>query len=227
MKLDEFLNNIQAMLDASTCYLQGGFGQRLKNPGGDWYDKNYVWNKAHKAIIDAHTNLDPVCYGFDCVCMIKSGLWNFRADQSKPYGAAKYESNNVPDCSIESLYKKYCYGYSEDFGTDPEPGEILFYDSTFGHVGVSLGGGYVAEATPAWKCGVQKTLIANRLNPEAVPVRKWWQHAKCTFIDYAPPAVTDWQAVYKMLSDKYGKLEAENTALKIKIEQIKEIINNG
>ena len=84
----------------------------------------------------------------------------------------------------------------------------------------------MAEATPAWKCGVQKTLIANRLNPEAVPVRKWWQHAKCTFIDYAP-AVTDWQAVYKMLSDKYGKLEAENTALKIKIEQIKEIINNG
>ena len=91
------------------------------------------------------------------------------------------------------------------------------------------GGGYVIEATPAWKCGVQRTLIANRLNPDAVPVRKWWAHGKTSFIDYEieQPPVTDWQAVYKMLSEKYGKLEAENTALKVKMEQIKEIVNNG
>lgn len=229
MKLQVFLEKLNKALDNPSCYLQGGFGQRLLNPGGDWYDKNYSWNKTNAAVIAAHTNTKPVSFGFDCVCLIKGCLWGFSAAPAKAYGGAKYESNKVPDFTIRKLYEAYCYDISEDFSTDPEPGEILFYDKEFSHVGVSIGGGYVIEATPAWKCGVQRTLIANRLNPDAVPVRKWWAHGKTSFIDYESeqPPVTDWQAVYKMLSEKYGKLEAENTQLRVKLEQIKEIVENG
>ena len=165
MKLQVFLEKLYKALDNPSCYLQGGFGQRLLNPGGDWYDKNYSWNKTNAAVIAAHTNTNPVSFGFDCVCLIKGCLWGFNAAPAKAYGGAKYESNKVPDFTIRKLYEAYCYDISEDFSPDPEPGEILFYDREFSHVGVSIGGGYVIEATPAWKCGVQRTLIANRLNP--------------------------------------------------------------
>lgn len=228
MKIQLFLERLNKALDNPSCYLQGGFGQRLMNPGGDWYSTSYSWNKKNKAVIQAHTNTDPISFGFDCICLIKAvAFWGWTGDLSLPYGGSKYDS--ATDITIRKLYEAYSYDISEDFTADPEPGEILFYDQEFSHVGVSIGGGYVIEATPAWKCGVQRTLIANRLNPDAVPVRKWWAHGKTSFIEYenAQPPVTDWQAVYKMLSEKYGKLEAENTQLRVKLEQIKEIVNNG
>lgn len=241
VELSNFLKSLTAALTAETCYLAGGFGQRLTNPMTDWYNVNYSWNKTNKIIIDAHSNTDPITYGFDCICLIKAALWNFSANPKKTYGGTKYESNSVPDCSIETFYKN-CYDLSEDFSVDPEPGEILFYDSSFSHVGVSIGNGYVVESTPAWKCGVQKTLLPNRLNPEAVPVRKWWKHGKSNYINYKvqkpePEPVKDWKSLYNLLIKEYttlqntnkqltsqnGNLLIENTLLKERLKKIKEV----
>lgn len=241
VELSVFLKSLNAALTAETCYLAGGFGQRLTNPMTDWYNVNYAWNKANKIIIDVHSNTNPITYGFDCICLVKACLWSYAANPKKPYGATKYESNGVPDCSIETFYKN-CYDLSDDFSVDPEPGEILFYDSSFSHVGVSIGGGYVVEATPAWKCGVQKTLLPNRLNPEAVPVRKWWKHGKSKYINYNiskpdPEPVQDWEALYKKIQTEYtalqnqiktlqannGNLTVENALLKERLNKIKEV----
>lgn len=219
MKVKEFLERLNLAADVNTCYVQGGFGCRLKDPGGDWYSKTYSWNKKNAAVIQAHTNTNPVSYGFDCVCLIKGILWGFIANPDLVYGGAVYESNDVPDMTIKKLAKS-CKDFSTDWTLDPDPGEIVFYDKEFTHVGVYVGEGKVIESTPAWACGVQRTLLPDRLNPDAIPVRSWYAHGHTSYIDYT---VNTWEEAYKMLSEKFGKLELENELLRNKIAKIREV----
>ena len=89
----------------------GGFGCRL---GKDWYDKTYAWNKDNAELIESRSNTDPITFGFDCICMLKSLWWGFDGDTSKPYGSAVYASNGVADMSIASL-KKSCSKIMQSF----------------------------------------------------------------------------------------------------------------
>lgn len=228
MKLDEFLSNIYKALDNPSCYLQGGFGQRLWVP--DWYNKNYPWNKTNAKIIKDHSTTDPKTYGFDCVCLIKAGLWGFSADPGKEYGGAKYESNGVPDITV-SAFASSCADYSTDFNKDLDRGELVFYDLSGSHIGVYIGDGRVIESTPAWKCGVQITMLPGRPNPDKLPVRTWYGHGHTKYIDYSQPEpVNTWEAAYKLLSDRFAALENENlkltnevNSLQAKIERIREV----
>lgn len=211
MKAKEFVERlIKTAKEVSTCYLQGGFGQRLKTSGGDWYNPNYSWNKDHVAEINAHKDTDPLTFGFDCVCMVKGILWGFEADPAKEYGGAVYGSNGVSDSSISKIASQ-CAGLTTDF-SGIVPGELVFLEG-YGHVGVYVGDGLVVEATPAWKNGVQLTACANLGSVKGFPSRRWNEHGKCAWIDYETPAPgINWEQAYKDLSEAYGKLEQEATA---------------
>lgn len=214
VKLDLFLQNLKKALDVNTCYLQGGFGQRLWVP--DWYNKDYSWNKKNKAIIEAHSGKDEQYYGFDCVCLIKAACWNFQGNPSLEFGGSKYQSNAVPDMTTQSLAAS-CPDLSTDWSKDPEIGEMVFYDKSASHVGVYIGDGCVIEATPAWACGVQKTLLPNRLNPDKLPVRKWYSHGHTNYIDYSKPQDT-WQNAYNLLSQKMAEIIQQRESLTLQLD---------
>ena len=248
VKLKDFLNNLYKALNANTCYLQGGFGCRLWVP--DYYNPGYSWNKANAGIIKDHSSPALQAYGFDCVCLIKGALWGFAADPKKEYGGSVYKSNGVPDCTTKAL-SQTCRDLSTDWTKPLDVGELVFYDEGCSHVGVYIGNGCVIESTPAWACGVQKTLLPNITNPEKLPVRKWYSHGHTSYIDYTveneTPAET-WEDAYKWLKERFDqvskdldnitqnaiKLLGDNNALKFKCEQyekeiasLKEKISNA
>lgn len=221
MKVKEFLDKLNLAADVNTCYVQGGFGCRLKSPNGDWYSTSYSWNKKNKAVIQAHTNTDPTSMGFDCVCLIKAvAFWGWTGDLSKPFGGSVYDSKN--DIPI-SKFAKSCADLSTDWTVDPEEGELVFYDKGMTHIGVYVGDGIVVEATPAWACGVQRTLLPNRLNPNAIPVREWYAHGHSSYIEYEGDK---WKKAYEKLSAAYGELEAENRRIRATIDTIKGLVND-
>lgn len=185
MKVKEFIKGLELALAQNTCYLQGGFGQRLWVP--DWYNANYSWNKSNAYIINLHSGPQEKCYGFDCVCLIKGVIWGYAADPSKEYGGTVYKSNGLGDITTQAMAAS-CADLSTNWDKDPEPGELVFYDAKCSHVGVYVGNGEVIESTPAWDCGVQRTLLPNRLNPNKLPVRAWYSHGHTSYIDYSSEA---------------------------------------
>lgn len=217
MKASEFVEKAKGLLKLNTSYLMGGFGCRL---GKDWYDKTYAWNKDNAELIESRTDTDPITFGFDCVCMLKSLWWGFDGNTSKPYGSAVYASNGVADMSIASL-KKTCPELLNDFN-NIEEGEIVFLGNN--HCGVYIGNGEVIESTPAWKCCVQKTLLPwrNSTNYDKLPVRAWDFHGKTNLLEY--PAANSWRDMYAKLSAKYTELDEENRNLKESLKKVKQIV---
>ncbi|MBO7735562.1 MAG: C40 family peptidase [Methanobrevibacter sp.] len=197
MKSQELIERLIKVLDLSTYYVMGGFGARL---GKDYVNYSYSYNKNHKSNIEKQYNTSPITFGFDCVCLIKAVLfWGFVGDANKEYGGAKYDGSN--DITIAS-FKKTCAELSTDFSEGAlVPGELVFIGNS--HIGLYIGNGEVIESTPAWKCGVQRTLLPwrNTTNYEKLPVRAWDCHGKTSYIDYTPVSnATDWEAAYKKLS---------------------------
>ena len=229
MKVDDFIKMLKVAEASNTCYLMGGFGCRLSTKNGDWYNKDYGWNQQHADIIQAHMDTTPVTFGFDCVCLIKGVLWGFSGAPKQSYGGAKYESNGVPDMTIQKLAQS-CADFSTDWSKDPEVGEIVFYDAKFSHVGVYIGNGEVIESTPAWECGVQRTLLPNRLNPNKLPVRTWYAHGHTSYVDYkkdsgvVTPTIPSNPSTDPMLDAKYvsalSKIQVLETQIKTLNSQI-------
>ena len=210
MTNNEFVAKLKKTLTIPTYYVMGGFGARL---GLDYINYNYQYNKDHRADIEKHYNTNPLTFGFDCVCLVKSVMfWNFRGDPAAEYGGAKYDKSN--DITV-SAFKKSCKTISTDFN-NIEIGELLFIGSS--HVGVYIGNGEVIESTPAWKSGVQRTLLPwrNSTNYEKLPVRAWDTHGKTSYLEYTSPAAVD-TAELDTLRQRNRELTAENTKLKEKI----------
>lgn len=230
----QLANMALKIVEMPTYYVMGGFGQRLITKNGepvDWYNRDYEYNKKHKNEIEAHTNQNPVVFAFDCICLIKSIAWSFQGSPALPFGGAKYESNGIPDMSISKLAAS-CPKRSTDF-TNIDIGEIVFLGTS--HVGIYVGDGHVVESTPAWKNGVQLTLLPDLLNPDKLPVRKWDWHGKPSYFTYTnyQPIVDTWESAYKILSDKFDALNRECNTLKdectrltVAINKIREVIKN-
>jgi len=210
VKVETFLNNLNKALTANTFYLQGGFGQRLWVP--DWYNKEYDWNTRNAYLINLHSAKKEHCFGFDCVCLIKSALWGFDADINKEYGGAVYKSNDVPDCTTKAMAES-CSDLTTRWDIELDPGEIVVYDAKASHVGVYIGNGAVIESTTAWDCKVQKTLLPGIANPNKLPVRQWYSHGHTTFVDYKDT----FENAFNKLSEKYGELEASLEEMKMKL----------
>lgn len=128
-------------------------------------------------------------YLFDCVGLIKGVLWGWNGDMTRTYGGAGYACNGVPDCDAKKMIH-LCREVSTDF-SKIVPGEAVWLD---GHIGVYMGDGRVAEATPKWKGGVQWSTCANvsaKLIPGTAGSRRWTKHGKLPWVDYSAMEAVD------------------------------------
>ena len=165
-----------------TLYVLGCFGAPLTEANKIRWKQAQAYNreKSRAARIDG-ASADT--FGFDCVCFIKALLWGWSGNADHVYGGAAYASGGVPDIGEEEMIGS-CAMVSTDF-SNIEPGEAVWLP---GHIGIYVGDGLVAEATPAWEDGVQITACN-----QAIPGynrRDWVKHGKLPWITYEEkPAV--------------------------------------
>ena len=155
----EFINILRHIATLPTVYYSGGNG---------WS----TWNGSR--------------WQFDCVCSVKSVLWNWKEDKNAPHGGANYKSNGVPDFTCNGGLD-YCTDVSKDFH-NITPGEYLcMKDTQYNHVGIYLGNGEVFEVTTAW--GVDGATISG-IDGQGYRYRgsegslRWTYHGKLQWIDY-------------------------------------------
>lgn len=184
MKAEEFANKFAEIATKhKTLYVMGCFGAPITQSIAKRYIDGHAYNRKEerqKMIIDV---IDTGCFGFDCICLIKSVLWGWSGDLSHIYGGAVYRSNGVNDINLNLMLEE-CSEVSDNF-SNVEKGEYLWMD---GHCGIYIGDGLAVEATPKWKNGVQITAVGNMGEKEGYNTRTWKKHGKLPYIDYTPPA---------------------------------------
>lgn len=200
MKASDFVEKLKYVTSLKTTYLMGGFGCRL---GLDWYNENYQWNKDHAAELKKKYNSDPITFGFDCVCYLKSVLfWQFQGDPSKEFGGAKYSEKT--DLTIQAMLDS-CPDLTDDW-SKIDAGEFVWME---GHIGAYLGDGLVAEATPAWASGAQISALGNIGQVKGYPTRSWTKHGHSKFITFETDQHASTLAALKAMVEKNGVLQEE------------------
>ena len=170
----------------NTCYVWGGCGMPVtERTLADKLAQYPEQNRTYCA--QARKYLDKDFWMFDCVCLIKSVLWQWSGNRNAYYGGAVYASNGVPDVSADGMIGR-CKSVSTDF-SKITPGEALWLP---GHIGVYLGSGLAAECTPAFAGGVQITNVWN-VGGSAYPGRKWQKHGLLPWVDYKAEKQEVWQ----------------------------------
>lgn len=198
MKASEFVAKaLDIVNNYKTVYMWGTFGapltERLIAQKSEQYPSHYGSTK--QKILRA--KLGQGYFAFDCVGLIKGILWGWNGDSSKNYGGGVYASNGVPDTNVGGMMR-LCDEVSTDW-TSILPGELV---STSDHIGIYIGNGKVAEATPAWDDGVQISACANIGIMEGLNSRKWDNHGKLKFVDYE--GVNGMTAEAKYLQERFG-----------------------
>lgn len=163
-----------------TCYMLGSWGMKTTKSNIDQaVARTDVNNIPYKT--SAYTIMNTG-WMFDCVCLIKSVLWGFDGNESKPRGGgASYGSNGVPDIGADSMIKK-CIGVTTDF-SNIEIGEAVWVK---GHIGVYIGDSKVIECTPRWNIAPHGVKITNLGNHGVYTgwSRTWTKHGKLPYITY-------------------------------------------
>ena len=172
MKDTQFLETLRLAANQPSAYLWGTFGMQVTDSLIDQKAAQYPDRYSDARRQTLLSRAKTLCWGWDCVGLIKGILWGWKADQTLPFGGAVYQSNGVPDVNVSGM-KSLCTDLSEDFST-LRLGELLFYP---GHVGVYAGEGRVLEAT-LWKDydGVVETDLSERA---------WTDHGKLPFLEYS------------------------------------------
>lgn len=183
-----------------TLYVMGCFGAPLTKENKNRYCNNHSYNMKESRQNMINSASDDT-FGFDCVNLIKSVLWGWNGDRSKPYGGAKYASNGVPDIDADVMITK-CKDVSTDF-SQLEVGEAVWMP---GHIGVYIGEGLAVECTPTWENGVQTT--ACNCNKTGYNRRNWKKHGKLPYITYAKEAKKEITSandiIWELMNGKYG-----------------------
>lgn len=177
----EFVDKLKFLeKNYKTCYMLGSWGMKTTKSNIDQaVARTDVNNKPYKT--SAYSIMDKG-WMFDCVCMIKSVLWGFNGNESKPRGGgASYGSNGVPDIGADSMIKK-CIGVTTDF-SNIEIGEAVWVK---GHIGVYIGDSKVIECTPRWNIAPHGVKITNLGNHGVYTgwSRTWTKHGKIPYITY-------------------------------------------
>ena len=198
VKASEFVAKaLNIASEYKTVYMWGTFGapltERLIAQKSEQYPSHYGSAK-QKYLRD---KIGQGYFAFDCVGLIKGILWGWNGDGSKNYGGGVYAANGVPDTNVGGMMK-LCTEVSTNWSSIL-PGELV---ATSDHIGIYIGGGKVAEATPAWEDGVQISACANRGAIKGLNSRKWDKHGKLKFIEYEGANELIPEAKY--LQDKFG-----------------------
>lgn len=198
MKADEFITRLYSAMNAEEqTYCNSCFGSNLTFPEMlDQYTTETKWDRSHAAETTAKAAAAKAAgkplFGWDCVNFAPKGiLWGWNGDVDKPRAGAVYQSNGVPDATIEDIYKKYCVDQSTDFD-NVAVGEFMVYKDTFGHCGIYVGDGMVIEATTKWDGKIQISQVQNMIDSGKYgkvtdKTRTWWAHGKLIWIDYTEP----------------------------------------
>lgn len=112
VKAKYFINIAQ---NVKTRYAYGGWGEPLNAANKIMFLTNPDWkvNQTNQAIYDGIISAEPDMFGFDCNCLVKSGLDGFSADTTKQYGGAIY-AKPCPDYTIQQMLDKECVDVSTD-----------------------------------------------------------------------------------------------------------------
>ena len=171
----------------NTLYVMGCFGAPLTGGNVTRYCNNHTYNKdaTRTAMIKAAADKTPPVFGFDCVNLIKAILWGWDADGAQEYGGAKYQSNGVPDTTVDGIFDM-CSMKSSDF-SGIKPGAML-YMSNGGHCGIYIGAGLAIEATGSWERKIYVTALNNMQdeypNTGYDKRRTWQKWGLLPWIDY-------------------------------------------
>lgn len=185
MRAEEFANKFEEIAAKhKTLYVMGCFGAPITKSIAKRYIDGHSYNQKEERQKMINDAVDTGCFGFDCICLVKSVLWGWNADLSHIYGGAVYRSNGINDINL-NLMLDGCSDVSDDFSTI-EKGEYLWME---GHCGIYIGDGLAVEATPKWKNGVQITAVGNIGEKEGYNTRIWKKHGKLPYVDYTPTAV--------------------------------------
>lgn len=163
-------------LNHRTLYVLGGIGYRLDAAGKQRAYNAYEYNAKtdRKKRIQAASD---DTWAFDCVNLIKSLLWGWKADKNAVYGGAIYCGGGIPDIGADAMIT-YCGIVSTDF-SKIEIGEAVWMS---GHIGVYIGNGLAVECTPIWSDGVQIT--ACNCSKIGYNRRDWTKHGKIPWVKY-------------------------------------------
>ena len=151
----DFISRLKKAQASSTLYVNGAFGAPAMFKNKLRYTQSGKVSKSRRDKIFA-TKEDT--FFFDCVCLIKGILWGWKGDKDLVYGGAVYQSNSVPDLSIQNIVK-ICTGVSTNF-SDITEGEFVWL-SDYSHCGVYVGDGMCIECTPKWEDGVLYSALDN------------------------------------------------------------------
>lgn len=174
----QLVDQLKKAVNSKTLYVMGCFGA----PMNAHNKARWIREQSYNRRADRQPKINAAStdtFGFDCVCLVKAILWGWNADPTKSYGGVTYQSNGVPDTTINGLLNNYCTEQSTDF-SKIEVGEFLTMD---GHCGVYIGNGQAIECTPSWNDGVQITEVWNIKKTSSVG-RTWISHGKLKAVEY-------------------------------------------
>lgn len=175
MTAKELIEKVVAVSKAKTAYMWGTFGRPITDELIERKRKQYQLRYTSARVRKLKALVGKGYFGWDCIGLIKGILWGWDGKVKVPYAA-----NNVPDTNVSGMRQR-CTHRSKDFSTIV-PGCLLF---TTGHVGIYIGGGLAIEATPKWEDGVQITAVTNIGKKAGYNNRKWREHGRLPWIDYA------------------------------------------
>lgn len=121
----------QKLIDCATkyktLYVMGCFGAPMSATNKKRYTTNQSYNKRPERTAKINA-ASADTFGFDCVCLFKGMLWGWKGDVNAVYGGASYQSNGVPDTTIQAIAKS-CKDVSTDF-SKVEAGEFCGMTAT-------------------------------------------------------------------------------------------------
>lgn len=173
----QFIEKAVEISKAKTAYMWGTYGRPITDELIERKRKQYINPARYTAarVRKLKALVGKGYFGFDCVGLIKGILWGWDGKIKVPY-----KVNGVPDTNASGMRNR-CTHRSKDFSLIL-PGCLLH---TTGHVGIYIGNGLAVEATPKWEDGVQITAVTNIGKKAGYNNRKWREHGRLPWIDYA------------------------------------------
>lgn len=178
MHSKDFVQRIKNATTFKTLYVTGCFGWPMTEKNKARIIKAYPTKNGVGKRYENIMASDQNTFGFDCVNLIKAILWGWYGDSTKEYGGCIYQSNGVPDETVEAMFGK-CTKVSSEFN-DLTPGEAVWMP---GHIGIYVGDGLSVECTPKWTNNVQYTACNHPKS--GYNTRYWQKHGFLPYVDYS------------------------------------------
>lgn len=131
----EIADRAEAFAKAITCYMKGGFGQRLTQATYNSLCSQYPVNRTYGNA--KYINSD--CFPFDCLCFIKALLNNATVDH-------RIEYNDIKNSTLGDFTNVDFLNMLKKTACNPKDAKRGYGLATKGHCGIALGDGRWVDA---------------------------------------------------------------------------------